>query len=260
MNHDPQDMSGDTTAVPGATGIPVDVVTQGMVASDTIDLARSKLGRPASHIREDVRGVRVRVIHEADPARDRPWRIEACIDVDGTTIRSHASAAHSNEAVDLVAARLQRRVERYEDRRHRMPDRRRAAGAGSGEWRHGDAVTPHVEFANRPPEEREIVRRKVLLPQPMSVDEASFDREMLDHAFYLFTDEETGQPAVVRCGEDGMTQVERHAPRIGVGDARELLELGGESHVLFCDADSGAGSVLYRRHDGNYGLLTSNID
>jgi len=40
-----------------------------------------------------------------------------------------------------------------------------------------------------------------------------------------------------------------------VEDAVMQMNLLGDEHLIFTDAGSGSTSVLYRRRDGNYGLI-----
>ena len=47
------------------------------------------------------------------------------------------------------------------------------------EWRHGDLPTQRPEYFDRPYDERELVRTKTFALEPISVDEAAFDRVML---------------------------------------------------------------------------------
>jgi hypothetical protein len=44
-------------------------------------------------------------------------------------------------------------------------------------------------------------------------------------------------------------------PRLTVGGAQEWLDLTDDHFVFFVDAVTERGSVLYRRYDGNYGLI-----
>jgi hypothetical protein len=41
-----------------------------------------------------------------------------------------------------------------------------------------------------------------------------------------------------------------------VQQATQRLDDGGEPFVFFANAMTGRGNVVYRRYDGNYGLIT----
>jgi hypothetical protein len=44
--------------------------------------------------------------------------------------------------------------------------------------------------------------------------------------------------------------------RQALEDAIAILDLGDEPFVFFLDEQTGDGSVVYRRYDGHYGLIT----
>jgi hypothetical protein len=50
--------------------------------------------------------------------------------------------------------------------------------------------------------------------------------------------------------------VDRPVPRLGVAAALDLLDASGERFELFQNARTGRRNVVYRRHDGHYGLIT----
>ncbi len=49
----------------------------------------------------------------------------------------------------------------------------------------------------------EVVKTKSIVPQEMSLDEAIMKMELLDHDFFIYTDDETGKIAVVYRRNDG---------------------------------------------------------
>ena len=49
----------------------------------------------------------------------------------------------------------------------------------------------------------EIVRTKSIVPELMSLDEAITKMELLDHDFFIYTDDETNKIAVVYRRHDG---------------------------------------------------------
>jgi putative sigma-54 modulation protein len=48
-----------------------------------------------------------------------------------------------------------------------------------------------------------VVKSKQFVVSPMSIDEAALNMDLLQHDFFLFTNEETGRPAVVYRRDDG---------------------------------------------------------
>ena len=42
-----------------------------------------------------------------------------------------------------------------------------------------------------------VIRRKLHIAEPMSIDEALYEMELIGHDFFLFVNKETGRPSVV---------------------------------------------------------------
>lgn len=249
----------------------VEVTVRGDVSESAVDYARRKVEHVAGYAHEPVLAAHVVLTVAQDPAVEHRARAEASLDVNGTQLRAHALATDMLAAVDLLEERLQRNVAQHDDRnrtRHRW-----IGVAAEHEWRHGDLPSRREDHFPRPPEEREVVRRKTFALEPMTPDEAAFDMDLLGHTFYLFTDLQTGRDAVVyRDGQGGFaiqgeevpysatpTLVESAgaAPTLAEGEAISRLNLTGEPFLFYVDPDIGRGRVLYLRYDGHYGLITA---
>lgn len=110
---------------------------------------------------------------------------------------------------------------------------------------------------NSPAEPSQIFRRKTFAAHPLTVDEAAYEMVLLDHDFYLYTDQETGSEAVVQQNQDGEGYDVLSSPAtLSEDQARERLDLGGEPLVFYRDPKDSRGRVLYRRFDGGYGLIS----
>ena len=236
--------------------------------------AREKVAHLARFAPGPVLDVQIRLRREPDPARERPAVAEACLDVDGRPVRSQVAAATMWEAIDLLEARLRRRLRRLADCSRSQALRHR--DRGPDQWHHGDLHTHRPEYFDRPPEERALVRRKSFALEPETPDEAATDLELLDHDFLLFRNATTGEDNVIhRLPEGGYALIEPtpHADQLGscaspinlamrspgrmaLTDAIRLLDLSTEPFVFFIEARTGRGNVVYRRYDGHYGLIT----
>jgi len=102
------------------------------------------------------------------------------------------------------------------------------------------------------------VRRKSFEPVRSTADEAMFDLEMMDYDFLLYTDAVSGTDSVVSRGGSKGYQVTAlaQAAALTLVAAKEVLDLTDAPFVFFADVQTGRGNVLYRRHDGHYGLIT----
>lgn len=216
--------------------------------------------------------VKVKVDEERDP--DEQAIVQATADVSGRIIRAEASAPTIRQAMSMVESRLERRLTRLAERR--QDANKRPPSTPAGQWRRGDLPSQRPDYYDRPPEERRVIRRKTYSPnEDVSVSEALFDLDVMDYRFFLFTDEADGKPSIVYEDEDGVAlrkvdgsapaegeirvEVrvnEAPAPRIPVEGAIERLNVSDEPFIFFEDDDTGRASVLYRRYDGHYGLVS----
>lgn len=246
----------------------VEVTLRGNVGGGAGDYARSKVEAVLEDVEQPVLRVHVVLDWRRDPAVERPAVAETGVDVDGMLVRAQAVRPTMTEAVDEMAERLRHRIRQSQARvreQHRW-----TALAEANEWRHGDLPRPATAYFPRPVGEREVVRHKSLASEPMTVDEAAYEMDLLDHGFFLFSERDTRQPVLIRRRGDGRYGVSSATPASGSAtvvlepgpptlsdrEARERLEAGGEPHVFYLEPVSGEARVLYLRYDGDYGLIS----
>jgi ribosomal subunit interface protein len=153
--------------------------------------------------------VEVELTHEKNPRQaDQAERIEITVRDKGPVIRAEAKASDRYGALDMAAGKLLERLRRARDRRK---DHHRYAPPAPAE-----ALVPVPdqaadEMPERPVPPTEpgqsveaqlgdspvVVRQKLHEATPMTVDQALYEMELVGHPFYLFIDDETGQPCVV---------------------------------------------------------------
>ncbi len=243
----------------------VELLAKGEVQPGERDYAIRKVRAQCELGHEPVLSAVVKLGLRDGAAVDWPAIAEASLDLNGVTIRAHASGQTVTEAVDQLDDRLTRRLRRH---RKRLEDRRREHEPDAGRRAPG--------FAGIPPEERQVVRHRTLAMRPMTVEEAADEMDQLDHGFYLFPDVDHGMDRVVYRNGDGSLYVSPSAvgeelpgdtrPPIHPGslvlnhlpleEAETLLDEGDEPFVLFAEPGSDRARVLYRRFDGHYGLIT----
>jgi ribosome-associated translation inhibitor RaiA len=248
-------------------------VSRGNVPREAATYARQRIGTVLARIAEPVLSARVKLTKALDPALERPAIAQVTVDIDGDIVRAHIGAHEMYEAIDLLRARLRDKLEHRAQ--HRQALRHRPAASPPGEWRHGDPPAERPGYFDRPPEERELVRRKIQVTDELTPDEAAFDMEQLDFDFYLFRDLASGKDAALERLSDGsylMTRVrptsidtgptsvaleiaERPASQLRLDQAIERITAGGERFVFFENAATGRGNVVYHRYDGHYGLI-----
>ncbi len=249
-----------------------EVSTQGGIDPDVIERAKERLGRVGRHCREPIMAVELRVTDDvAHPAQDHA-RAEATLSVKHGPVRAHAIAPTVNEAVDLMIERLRRRLDRHEARLHRIGVKHQDGVAAPGSWHHGD-----VDESPRRPQPlvvdaARVVKRKTFAPAPMTVEEAAFDLDILDHDFYLFEEVKSGEPALLSIQDDGRYLLEIAGPAeieleamtvdraegpilLDQAAAQRLLDSGTTAFVFHRVSPNQPGQVMYRRYDGDYGVV-----
>ncbi|MBX7433675.1 HPF/RaiA family ribosome-associated protein [Mycobacterium sp. Y57] len=251
--------------------IDVDVTTHGEFPG-AADYAREKIGELGRLSPRPVLYAHVKLTRHHDPAVEFPVVAQANLDVNGRPVRAQVHAATAREAVDRLESALRRRLEHVAERW----ETKKGAGPGHRPWQEqpaGHRPSHPTSSADDP----SVVRRKSFTMAPCTLDEAVDELELLDYDFHLFTEKETGTAAVIyRDGQAGrrvalvapelagqvgpseqeVTISEIAPPCLREEEAVERLGLLGLPFLFFIDAAEGRACVLYRRYDGQYGLVT----
>ena len=247
--------------------LPIEVTLRGNVGDFAGDYARDKISTALEVAHEPVLHSHVVLDFSHDRALERHAVAEVTVDVNGTTVRARTSAPTMNEAVDDLEYRLRRQLVKLKDR---SQTRHRWTGiAEDSEWRRGDLPRRALTYFPRAEEGREVVREKSFASEPMTVDEAAYEMDLLDHDFFLYRDAESGKPALVHRLPPAGFGIQGAAPTMAVATvtyeaapptmtddgARTRLEADREPFVFYLDSETGEGRVLYHRYDGHYGLI-----
>ena len=155
--------------------------------------------------------VDVELTHENNPRQSSASeRIELTVRGKGPVVRAEARADDRYAALDAATTKLVERLRRSRDRRkdhHRdevpppPPDLTPVVG-GTDEAEPPDqeapaTPTPVGEAVEHPwGDSPVVIREKVHHAQPMTLDDALYEMEMVGHDFYLFIDAETALPSV----------------------------------------------------------------
>ncbi|MEU8422852.1 ribosome-associated translation inhibitor RaiA [Micromonospora sp. NPDC048835] len=161
--------------------------------------------------------VDVELFHERNPRQaDHCQRVEITCVSRGPVMRAEACTNDFYSALDAAIAKLDTRLRRAADRRrvHRgrhapisvaeataglpVADLVAPALSAPGDGaRAGTAVAERVEEEHDDQQPWHIAREKVHPAEPMTIDDALFEMELVGHDFYLFQDKESGRPSVV---------------------------------------------------------------
>ena len=180
------------------------------------DVVESKMNRVTA-IAPDAQRVQIVLSHEGNPRQaDTAKRVEITVIAGRTVVRAEASSADEFSALDMALDKLTLRLRRTRDRRK---DHRRGytnpVPVDMGVVEPEPTVEPVEEPNNSPadavatdlgPGESVevqvgdtpiVIRRKLHVAEPMPIDEALYEMELIGHDFFLFVNKETGRPSVV---------------------------------------------------------------
>lgn len=180
------------------------------------DVVDSKMNRVTA-IAPDAQRAQIVVTFEGNPRQaDTAKKVEITVIAGRTVVRAEASSTDEYSALDLALDKLTLRLRRTRDRRK---DHRRGytnpqpvdlgvvepveeptveeepnnspADAVSADLGPGESV--EVQVGDTPI----VIRRKLHIAEPMTIDEALYEMELIGHDFFLFVNKDTNRPSVV---------------------------------------------------------------
>jgi ribosomal subunit interface protein len=152
----------------------------------------------------------VELFHERNPRQsDHCQRVEITCFSRGPVVRAESCSADFYSALDIAIGKLDTRLRRAADRRrvHRGRHAPLSVAAATAALAHFDGAFARTaaavvereadEVEEEPDQPWHIVRMKEHPADPMTVDDALFQMELVGHDFYLFLDKDSGCPSVV---------------------------------------------------------------
>jgi putative sigma-54 modulation protein len=179
----------------------MDVTVKGRNISVTEALERyatGKVERIAKFFDDgrSVSRVEVELIHERNSSNPEPEVADATLFINGTVLKAREASPDMYASIDRMSDKLERQVKRYRgrqlDRWHGQRERHALEEAG-----------PVIVEEEAEDIESRIVRTKQFQMKPMSPEEAALQMELLDHAFFVFTNADTDEINVVYRRRDG---------------------------------------------------------
>ncbi len=123
-------------------------------------------------------------------SEENGWhKIELMVFSKAGTLRSEQRERDLNIALDNALDKLEQQINRNKDRLNR---------------RHKSALaTAFIQTDTKTSEKDVVVRTKTIHPLPLELEEAILEMEMLGHTFFIYTDQESENTAVVYKRHDG---------------------------------------------------------
>lgn len=152
------------------------------------DYAERKLAKLAKRLAESTR-VELELAVERNPSIAESHVAEATVWTKGPVLRAREASPDMKAAIDQLAEKLERQVERYVAKRRHEHD-----------WR------PQPELPAAGPSEGGetlIVKTKRFVVEPMTPEEAILQLELIGHDFFLFRNADSGEINVLYRRRDG---------------------------------------------------------
>jgi ribosomal subunit interface protein len=168
-----------------------------------------KLTRLEKHDHRIIR-VQVEVGEEKNPRQhDRSVKVELTAFSKGPVIRAEAAAEDKMGALDLALDKMAAQMRRAADRRRVHRGRHTPVSVGQALAGSADSILVTAEGEDETVTERQVgpitvtgdgplvVREKSHAAEPMTLDTALYEMELVGHDFFLFVDKESEKPSVV---------------------------------------------------------------
>ena len=157
------------------------------------EYVHQKIEKAASHFQNITNQVDVHLSVARNPRISTKQAAEVTIYANGIVIRAEESSESLYASIDLVADKIARQLRKYKEKRQ---DHKTQPISTK------EAVAPETVAADligdRTPElPEEVVRTKYFSMQPMTLEEAQEQLQLVGHDFYMFHNAETGEINVI---------------------------------------------------------------
>ncbi|MGH9069083.1 MAG: ribosome hibernation-promoting factor, HPF/YfiA family [Acidimicrobiales bacterium] len=182
---------------------------------EVLAMAKEKIGH-LDRFLDGMDRAEIRFSCERNPRISEREVCEVTVFGHGRVVRARAAAADPLVAVDRVLDKLEHRMEKVKGRligrshpRHHPapgpadPGRAGSRVAAAAATAAGATAADLADDDADPEDSDRIVKVKQFAIKPMTPEEAVLEMELLSHAFFFFTNSETGRAAVVYRRKDG---------------------------------------------------------
>ena len=179
----------------------MDIVVRGKnrpVSSRLDAAAREKVSRIAKFT-HDAGRVEVDFAEQQHRRASESQLCEITVHLKKHFVKAHACASEPEAALDLAVDKIGHQVARIKEKRVSRSHPRKRNGTNSD----GNGSEADGELEDDDDSDARIVRTKQFTAKPMDPGEAALQLQLLGHDFYLFTNSETGQAAVLYRRHDG---------------------------------------------------------
>lgn len=162
------------------------------VSKNLKEYIEEKIGRLSKYY-DRLQSAEVELLRQDNRNAEESQRVEVTLNANGTVFRCEEASISMYASIDIVSEKLVRQLKRYKSK---LIDR------GRGE-KHEPMVEMELPEEGEAQPEPQIVKVKRFPVKPMSPVEASLQMEMLNHAFFVFLNQESDQVNVIYKRTDG---------------------------------------------------------
>ncbi len=164
------------------------------------EYTQSKIEKAIHHYEDMVQEADIHLSVARNP-RVPQQTAEVTVFANGTVIRAQERSENLYASIDLVANKLCRQLRRYKERHS---DHLHSSGHRSSSSKIPQSIInnePNLDHSLTEGKEVQLpnpgVRRKYFNMPPMNVEEAMHQLDLIDHDFYLFKEQESGELQVI---------------------------------------------------------------
>jgi putative sigma-54 modulation protein len=178
------------------------------------DYVEQKLEKAVKHFQQITTKVDVHLSVARNARITNKHKAEVTVYANGTVIRAQEGSENLYASIDLVSDKIARQLRKYKER---LLDKKTQGPVKAGEIV-SEAPIQEDLIGDRTPElPAEVVRMKYFAMPAMSIEEALEQLQLVDHDFYMFRNQETGEINVIYIRNHGGYGVIQ--PRSGNGES-----------------------------------------
>ena len=160
------------------------------------DYVNQKIEKAVSHFESITTGIDVNISVAKNPRIAASQVAEVTIYANGATIRAEEASEHLYASIDLVADKISRQLRKYKERSFSKKDRTDGL-KDLGEELDLELLDYNLADNRSATLPAEVVRTKYFAMSALTIEEALAQLQLVDHDFYMYRSDETGEINVV---------------------------------------------------------------
>ena len=158
------------------------------------DYVEEKLEKAVKHFQNLATKVDVHLSVARNSRISNSHKAEVTVYANGTVIRAQENSENLYASIDLVSDKITRQLRKYKERNLAKKTHATTKTTDAVEEK---PVETSVIPDRQPELPTEVVRMKYFAMPPMTIDQALEQLQLVDHDFYMFANEETGEINVI---------------------------------------------------------------